>query len=724
MVLNRIASSLLLIAPACAYASDAAEQQPPQQPQQQQQQQQQPPPPQVQVTGARADQRQRETTASIIVNHDELVRQGDQTLADVLKRLPGVSITGVPGQGGAIVMRGLGNGYTQIMLNGEPVAAGFSLDSVAPEMIERVEILRSATAEYSNQAVAGAINIILKKAVKRGQGSLSASVARQGGINTPALTGQMSDQGDGYSYSVAATLTRKHSEKPYTDWQEQRDPDGAVTLLRRTPQTESGRTDAFTLTPRVNWQLAGGDTLSWQSFVNLRRVDNTNRADETALIGDSSEYPRNVAHFVANFIMLRSDLNWTRLLEGGAKLEMKLGASTNRRSGTFDFHGMNGDGKLLGSHHVDSGPSENTVTTTGTYRHPVGARHALAIGWDASHAVRSEDRNEILYDAGGVQTGSNNADYSANVNRLALFVQDEWEVTDRYSLYLGLRHERLDTASRAVAANAPDALDTSSAVWSPSLQSRYTLANKDVLRLALSRTYKAPPLSKLVPRRYTNDNNNNPTNPDEQGNPNLRPELAWGLDAAYEHYLGNGALLSASTYVRRIRDVTLNRLFQQDGVWVEAPFNQGNANVHGIELEAKLRPTTSLDLRANLARNWSSLDQVPGPNNRLQTQTPYTANFGADYRWSQLTLGGNLNLQGGGPVRQSVLVSSSTSAKRELDLYLLWKADAKTQWRFSGSNLLHRQATETYDYLDNGIMRRTTLTPTRATLRIMLERQL
>ncbi|WP_343729191.1 TonB-dependent receptor [Duganella sp.] len=701
MAVQRITSSLLLAVSACAYASET-------------------PPQQVQITGTRTDQRQRETTTAITIHHADIVRQGDQTLADVLKRLPGVSISG----SGAIQMRGLGNGYTQILLNGEPVAAGFSLDSIAPETIERIDILRSTTAELSNQAVAGAINIILKKAT-RGQRSVSASVARQGGATTPAVSAQLSDQSDAYSWSLAATLTRKRNAKPFTDWQEQRDANGTLTLLRHTPQTESGRTDALTLTPRLSWKLADGDTLSWQSFAYLRRVDNLSGADETALIGTHSEYPHNDANFIANFVMLRSDLHWTHLLADGAKLEMKLGASTNRRTGTFDFHGRDADGKPLGRHHVDSGPVENAVTSTGTYRHPIGEQHAIAIGWDASHAVRSEDRNEILFDGDGRQTGSNNADYRANVNRLALFAQDEWQMTKQYSLYLGLRHERLDTASRANAANAPDALDSSSAVWSPSLQSRYELANKDVLRLAVSRTYKAPPLVKLVPRRYTSDNNNNQTNPDEQGNPHLRPELAWGLDAAYEHYPGGGALLSVSAYLRRIRDVTQSRLFQQDGVWVEAPFNDGNARAHGVELEARLPLTKTLDLRANLSRNWSRVDNVPGPDNRLENQTPATINLGADYRWQQWTLGGNLNYQAAGPTRQSLAVLASASPKRELDLYALWKLNAKTQLRFSASNLLRQQASETYRYTDSsGAMQRIRLTPTHATLRVMLEQQL
>ena len=719
MPLHRITGGVLLIAAAGAGAADT------------------PPIQQVQIGGARADQRQRETTTAIIVNHDDLVRQGDQTLADVLKRLPGISISGAPGQGGAISMRGLGNGYTQIMLNGESVAAGFSLDSIAPEMIERVEIMRSATAEFSNQAVAGAINVVLKKAVKRGQRSLSAGVARQAGATTPTLTAQLSDQRKSLSYSLAATVTRKRTEMPYTEWEQQhggtdRAPPRLL-LLRRTRHTESGRTDALTLTPRLSWTLAGGDTVSWQSFVNLRRVDNQHRADETAIVGDNSEYPRNVADFKADFTMLRSDLTWTHLMRNGDKLETKLGVNSNRRSGSFDFYGMDVDGNAKERHLVDSGPTENSATASGTYRHPVGERHALALGWDISRAARSEDRNERIFSASGEQTSASNADYRANVDRLAFFVQDEWEATQNYSLYLGLRHERLKTASRAEAANTPDALDVRSAVWSPSLQSRYVLANKDVLRLAISRTYKAPLLAKLVPRRYVNDNNNNPTNPDEQGNPNLRPELAWGLDAAYEHYLGNGALVGVSTYLRRIRDVTVTRLFEQDGGWVEAPFNNGNASTRGVGLETKLPlrrllpSAPAVDLRANLARNWSRIDNVPGPDNRLETQTPFTANLGADYRLERmaLTVGGNLNYQAGGPVRQAAQVKLGRSAKRELDLYALWKIDTKTQLRVAGSNLLRQTATEWHDYIDvDSIRRRTTVTPSAATLRIVLEHQL
>ena len=119
----------------------------------------------VTITGNRPDdtaERRNSTASKIVIGRDEIDRFGDSTLGDVLKRLPGVTLQGRPGRGGAIAMRGLGNGYTQILLDGERVPPGFSLDSLTPDQIERIEILRAPTAETGARAIAGTINIVTR----------------------------------------------------------------------------------------------------------------------------------------------------------------------------------------------------------------------------------------------------------------------------------------------------------------------------------------------------------------------------------------------------------------------------------------------------------------------------------------------------------------------------------------------------------------------------------
>src|SRR6185295_17391587 len=124
----------------------------------------------VSVTGSRPDdvqERRNSTTAKIVIGRDEIDKFGDSTLGEVLKRLPGVTIQGRPGRGGAIRLRGLGNGYTQILLDGERVPPGFSLDSIPPDQVERIEILRAPTAETGTRAIAGTINIVTRGGYKR-----------------------------------------------------------------------------------------------------------------------------------------------------------------------------------------------------------------------------------------------------------------------------------------------------------------------------------------------------------------------------------------------------------------------------------------------------------------------------------------------------------------------------------------------------------------------------
>jgi iron complex outermembrane receptor protein len=222
----------------------------------------------------------------------------------------------------------------------------------------------------------------------------------------------------------------------------------------------------------------------------------------------------------------------------------------------------------------------------------------------------------------------------------------------------------------------------------------------------VTRTYRSPTLGNLVSvpslsSLYPASGPNTPTNADTVGNPDLKPELAWGVDMALEHYFEGGGLLSASVFRRSIdnliRNVTLLETVNWSPVprWVSRPRNIGQAISQGIELEAKLRLTElwaeapKIDLRLNYSRYWSRVDGIPGPDNRLDQQPPWTANLGADYRFSALplTLGGNLNLTPSFVVQQAVNQQYVQGRKRVADVYALWKFDSAMQLRVSASNL-------------------------------------
>ena len=683
--------------------------------------------PAVTVNAGKTEQRRNDTVAAIVVGHDELIRQGDRSLSDALKRLPGMTI-GAPGgaTGGQLQLRGLGQGYTLVMLDGVPVPAGFSLDSLDPELVERVEIMRAATAQFSAQAIAGSINIVLKKSGGRRERTFKLGASGSHGMPAGSATVQWSDKDGRLAYALAGTLSHTGRRGLFDEWNRAFDGGGTPVLLRHAPLAERVTSDGIELAPRLQWALAGEGSLAWQSLLNVRRLASRRHVVEKAYLGGATDFPDNDAAFDQDSATVRSDLHWLRKLEHGASLDVKLGVDVNHRASDYLFQGSRAAPGPANVRRVDAGVDDAGVQASGTYRRTLGEGHALAAGWDAGHRRRTEFRRERQLEPGGPPVLMD-ADYAATVRRLALFAQDEWDVSARWSLNLGLRWEVWRTASGT---DAGEPVDVSAQVWSPVLQSLWKLAGKDQVRLAVTRTYKAPQIFQLIPRPYTIDNGNSPTNPDNRGNPALRPELAWGLDAAYEYYLGDGAMLSASATWRRIRDVMLDRLYQEDGRWVATPVNHGRAQVRGIELEAKLPLTAlfagapALDLRANLARNWSAVDAVPGPDNRLDGQLPWSANLGADYQLASrpLALGGNLHYQAGALSRESGQLLAWQGAKRELDLYALWKFGGQLRLRLSGANLLRQADRARSLYADGaGSMLRTVDAGTYRTWRVMLE---
>ena len=141
----------------------------------------------LEVTEKRdATSERRDSTASkIVIGRDEIEQYGDTNMGDVLRRLPGVTQSGRPGRRGGIRMRGMAGGYTQILINGERIPSGFSIEDIEPEQVERIEILRAPTAETGTRAIAGTINIILREALRERRNTVKAGVQEENGQLPP-----------------------------------------------------------------------------------------------------------------------------------------------------------------------------------------------------------------------------------------------------------------------------------------------------------------------------------------------------------------------------------------------------------------------------------------------------------------------------------------------------------------------------------------------------------
>ncbi|KQQ87138.1 hypothetical protein ASF77_16170 [Massilia sp. Leaf139] len=650
-------------------------------------------PARVEVKGAAG--REDGAPARRVVGRAEIAAYGDGNLADVLRRQGGVSVVG-----SEVRMRGLGSGYTQILVDGELVPQGFMIDAISPELVERIEIARSPTADRSAQAVAGSINIVLRK---RGGTRREDKVSNgfQRGEWSPSVSAQAGGKRGDLSWTMGTTFDRSvRIDGIRTD----ETVEGAAGMQAARRFTEAGRarSNRFNLAPRLNWAFDNGDTLGWNLLAGLMRARGATGEREETLLGEATAYPASFATVAQRGTTLRSDLAWAHRFAGAGKITVKAVADGSRQRNAYLFLGTAADGAPGLARVVASGAQERTASLNGKYLAPFGAAHSLGLGWDASRTTRAEQRNQTDSFAGAA--GSVRLqDYTARVERLALFAQDEWTISDAFEGYAGLRWEGLRTGTDG--ADLARVASTSS-VASPVLQLLWKLPAKQQLRLALARTYKAPLTRNLVPRRYTINNNNGPANPDVEGNPALRPELSWGIDLAWERPLGQAGSASLSAYARRIDAVTTLQLYRDGASWVQRPVNNGEAEAAGIELDLKSPLSVgplAFALRLNAARNWSRVRSVPGPDNTLAEQVPFTLNAGIDYRAGMWDAGANLNVRGGAASRSMDGAAIYYRGRVALlDLYWTRKLDAGWRMRIGVANALGRGQRSGTAWRDSG----------------------
>ena len=155
-----------------------------------------------------------------------------------------------------------------------------------------------------------------------------------------------------------------------------------------------------------------------------------------------------------------------------------------------------------------------------------------------------------------------------------------------------------------------------------------------------------------------------------------------------------------------------------------------SAVARGVELEAKfplkavMETAHALDLRASVSRNWSRVDAVPGPYNRLNQQVPLQATLGMDYKSADgvVTAGGSFVFKRGGVSRINAQQSTFATARRDLDVYFLYKFTPKHALRLSIVSALAEDWLEEYTYADaRGSLRRNSLAPGAAQFRAGLE---
>lgn len=672
-------------------------------------------PQRVEVTATPAsdtEQRRREPVAKTVYGRDELDKHGDTNVSDVLKRLPGINLSG-----GNPRLRGLGGGYTLILVNGEPAPPGFSLDNLSPGQVERIEVTKGPTAEHP--AAAGTINIVLRAPPRQRQRELRLTTSGQGGTPVGSAHGTWGDRLGDWSLVWPVSVFQWRNETPgrteRLSWR-----DGLPRAWAQA-SVDEGWGGGLSTSPRLSWRLGEADTLNLSLYLQRNEFRNAGRVDTTVLQGDPppslADRYRSGGHWQA----VRLSPQWLHRGAAGWRLELRAQAqaSGSRAEGLTEGRNPGVAAPVL-LRESRSRWNERQWSSGGKLSWPIGEAHGLVFGWEAEDRRRREQRS-LLENGVDPMSAQESLPFDTRIARQALYLQDEWEIRPRWAAVLGLRGEALRTESPAV--GTLPAARSQHTVWSPVVHLRHQLTPgaRDLLRLSVGRSFKAPELGQLVGRYalntlYPKTEANTELAPDRSGNPALRPERVTTVDLALEKYLLGGGVLSAGLFHRQVDGLIRQRLgretLAETGVprWVWRPANLAGARSSGVELELKGRAdellpaawsaSPALNLRASLSVYRSAIDGLPGPNDRLDGQQPWQATLGFDHALGPVlgpvlagvpvTIGASAAFTPGYVAQQTAEQRLQQAGVRHLDAFVLFTVRRDLQLRVAGSDLAPR----------------------------------
>jgi iron complex outermembrane receptor protein len=676
----------------------------------------------IEITGGRETdtaQRRQATASKIVIGREEIDKFGDATVGEVLRRLPGVTTPGAPGRGGPPRMRGLGGGFTQLLIDGQRVPPGFSLESLTPEQVERIEILRAPTAETGARAIAGTINIITREGFRRRLNDVRIGFGIEDGQVSPGVNWTHNDSAGDLVYNLSGSVfERRNNNSSESRTTVENSATGVLLEDRSSRSNSTDKRLGGNFSGRLQWRLGEGtgDLLALAPTIFHASGKSSSQYTLTQALrrpGRAVLYDFGNTSSETSFTNARLNAQWRQRL-GPVRAELNGGGGVFRSENESLRSDFNTGGTTAARTLVDTGRTKQTnidlkLKFSGlTGGKPEGGgEHSLVGGLDVDASRRSESRSSLQNGAPVLSDFGD--DLKASSLRLAAFAQDEWTINPNWSAHAGLRWEGITTKGDSAGAAGSFRPTNRSSVWTPLLHAVWKPDPKgrDQVRMSLTRSYRSPDLGNLIARPtinrdYDPDTGSNiETAPDRAGNPELKPELATGIDIALDRYLESGGVLSANLFHRQISNLMRGATRLETVSWSPFPRyvrrmqNIGDATTTGLELEAKFRldqlitGATPVEVRANLSVFDSKVKAVPGPDNRLDQQSKATANFGADYRLRgmPLTLGGNVNWVPETTTRIEADQTVTVSSKQVWDAYALWTFNPNVGLRLLGSNL-------------------------------------
>uniref|UniRef100_UPI00404AC4C7 TonB-dependent receptor domain-containing protein n=1 Tax=Flavobacterium sp. TaxID=239 RepID=UPI00404AC4C7 len=235
--------------------------------------------------------------------------------------------------------------------------------------------------------------------------------------------------------------------------------------------------------------------------------------------------------------------------------------------------------------------------------------------------------------------------YDANRLIIAAYGKFTYSFNEKITTVIGVRAEKINQEVEFDTNIASSTIDGASKLDNtyilPSLAIKYSLDEKNIVRVNASKTYTYPQFKEVAPFKYQD------VNFSSQGNPNLIASDNYNLDMKFEKYFGKGEIISLTAFGKLIQN-PISRTEIPSGGNTLTYLNVGeNATVFGLELELRkniindpndsnTKNALSFGLNASYLNSKVTLDQnsvaqFTDENSELEGATPLLINTDLTY---------------------------------------------------------------------------------------------
>ena len=595
------------------------------------------------VLGTAAQELKQAPGVSIITAEDIKKRPPANDLSEIMRREPGVNLTGNSTSGSRgnnrqIDLRGMGPENTLILIDGKPsssrnaVRYGWSGDRdtrgetnwVPAEEVERIEILRGpAAARYGSGAMGGVVNIITKRPTDKLKGSLTAyylapeddaeGISKRTNFN---LSGPITDN---LVFRVYGGMNKTDADDAAINTAEQASRDSVV----------AGREGVR------NKDING--LLSWQ-FTPEQSLDL------------EASYSRQ-GNIFAGDTMLNSGGDYVNSLTGKETSILQRSTFSATHNGSFDWgstkasltHDLTRNARLNEglAGYGEGAPSESAGTFESRLRNTRATGEVnvpLSVLTEQVLTVGGEYLYESLNDPGSLRpqswdpgsdgtpgiAGQDRTQTKTTANSYAFYVEDNIEAGAKTIITPGVRFDHHSEFGGN---------------WSPSLNASHQLTDELSIKGGIARAYKTPNLYQSNPNYLLYSRGAGCSSVEVNiggcylvGNPGLKPEISVNKEIGLA--FDKGTWRTSGTYFRNDYQNKINasneaayrlpngrRVYQWD--------NSGKAIVQGIEGNLFVNLRDDLDWNTNLTYMIESKDKETG--DPLSIIPKYTVNTTLDW---------------------------------------------------------------------------------------------